>query len=221
MNRLFVLLLTIFISISLVKSQELTVNAEADIVSYYIWRGLYVGPASVQPGISLSSGGFTLGVWGSSSFNASWREFDLFASYSIGNFNFLITDYFLPHDLPAIEKISYFDFSKHVVEATLGFSLGESVPLSFVWNTNFLGDDDYSSYFEASYSIPTSFVDIDLILGATPAAGYYSDGFAVVVTAIKATKEISLSDSFSIPVYTQAVLNPDSKDVFLLFGMKF
>ncbi|MFA6852935.1 MAG: hypothetical protein WCR41_01275, partial [Bacteroidales bacterium] len=83
------------------------------------------------------------------------------------------------------------------------------------------GDDDYSSYFEASYSIPTSFVDIDLILGATPAAGYYSDGFAVVVTAIKATKEISLSDSFSIPVYTQAVLNPDSKDVFLLFGMKF
>lgn len=92
MNRLFVLLLTIFISISLVKSQELTVNAEADIVSSYIWRGLYVGPASVQPGISLSSGGFTLGVWGSSSFNASWREFDLFASYSIGNFNFLITD---------------------------------------------------------------------------------------------------------------------------------
>lgn len=221
MNRLFVLLLTIFISISLVKSQELTVNAEADIVSSYIWRGLYVGPASVQPGISLSSGGFTLGVWGSSSFNASWREFDLFASYSIGNFNFLITDYFLPHDLPAIEKISYFDFSKHVVEATLGFSLGESVPLSFVWNTNFIGDDDYSSYFEASYSIPTSFVDIDLILGATPAAGYYSDGFAVVVTAFKATKEISVSDSFSIPVYTQAVLNPDSKDVFLLFGMKF
>ena len=55
MNRLFVLLLTIFISISLVKSQELTVNAEADIVSSYIWRGLYVGPASVQPGISLSS----------------------------------------------------------------------------------------------------------------------------------------------------------------------
>src|SRR5690606_40094791 len=85
----------------------------------------------------------------------------------------------------------------------------------------FIGDDDYSSYFEASYSIPTSFVDIDLILGATPAAGYYSDGFAVVVTAIKATKEISVSDSFSIPVYTQAVLNPDSKDVFLLFGMKF
>jgi hypothetical protein len=40
MNRLLVLLLTIFISISLVKSQELTVNAEADIVSSYIWRGL-------------------------------------------------------------------------------------------------------------------------------------------------------------------------------------
>jgi hypothetical protein len=221
MIRLVVLLLSVFISVSAVKSQEVTVDAGADIVSSYVWRGLYVGPASVQPSISLSSGGFTLGVWGSSSFNATWREFDLFAGYSIGNFNFLITDYFLPHDLPDGEKISYFDFSEHVVEATLGFSLGESVPLSFVWNTNFIGDDDYSSYFEASYSIPTSFVDIDLIVGATPSAGFYSDGFALVVTAIKASKEISINDTFSIPVYTQAILNPDSKDVFLVFGMKF
>lgn len=221
MIRLVVLLLSISTSISAVKSQEVIVIAEADIVSSYVWRGLYVGPASVQPSISLSSGGFTLGVWGSSSFNATWREFDLFAGYSIGNFNFLMTDYFLPHDFPDGEKISYFDFSEHVVEATLGFSLGESVPLSFVWNTNFIGDDDYSSYFEASYSIPTSFVDIDLIVGATPSAGFYSDGFALVVTAIKASKEISTNDTFSIPVYTQAILNPDSKDVFLVFGMKF
>ena len=189
-------------------------------MSSYIWRGLYVGPASIQPGISLSAGDFTVGVWGSSSFNGTWREFDLYAKYSIGNFSLLLTDYFLPHDLPDGEKISYFDYSEHVVEATLGYTFGESFPLSLVWNTNFIGDEDYSTYFEASYSIPTSFATIDLIIGATPKAGFYSDGLAIVVTSIKASKEIVINDNFSLPVYTQAILNPDSRDVFLVFGMK-
>src|SRR5690554_7019884 len=85
MTKLFIVLLSITVSICTVKSQELTVKAEADIVSSYIWRGLYVGPASIQPSISLSSGDFTFGIWGSSSFNSTWREFDLYASYSIGD----------------------------------------------------------------------------------------------------------------------------------------
>lgn len=220
MKKLFIILFFISVYLSAVRSQEVVVKAEADFVSSYIWRGLYVGPASIQPGISLSAGDFTVGVWGSSSFNGTWREFDLYAKYSIGNLSILLTDYFLPHDLPDGEKISYFDYSEHVVEATLGYTFGESFPLSLVWNTNFIGDDDYSTYFEASYSIPTSFATIDLIIGATPKAGFYSDGFAVVVTSIKASKEIVINDKFSLPVYTQAILNPDSRDVFLVFGMK-
>lgn len=220
MKKLFIVLFFISVSISAARSQELAVKAEADFVSSYIWRGLYVGPASIQPGISLSAGDFTVGVWGSSSFNGTWREFDLYAKYSIGNFSLLLTDYFLPHDLPDGEKISYFDYSEHVVEATLGYTFGESFPLSLVWNTNFIGDEDYSTYFEASYSIPTSFANIDLIIGATPKAGFYSDGLAIVVTSIKASKEIVINDNFSLPVYTQAILNPDSRDVFLVFGMK-
>lgn len=220
MKKLFIILFFISVSLSAVRSQEVVVKAEADFVSSYIWRGLYVGPASIQPGISLSAGDFTVGVWGSSSFNGTWREFDLYAKYSIGNLSILLTDYFLPHDLPDGEKISYFDYSEHVVEATLGYTFGESFPLSLVWNTNFIGDDDYSTYFEASYSIPTSFANIDLIIGATPKAGFYSDGFAVVVTSIKASKEIVINDKFSLPVYTQAILNPDSRDVFIVFGMK-
>lgn len=85
MIKLFIVLFSLVISLGTVKSQGLTVKAEADFVSAYIWRGLYVGPASIQPGISLSANGLTLGVWGSSSFNSSWREFDLYARYSIGN----------------------------------------------------------------------------------------------------------------------------------------
>lgn len=219
--KLFIVLFSVLNVVSGIKAQEVTVSAGADIVSSYIWRGLYCGPASVQPGISLSAGNFSLGAWGSTSFNSSWRELDLYAGYSLGNFSVLVTDYFFPRDLPAGEGSSYFDYSEHVFEATLGYSFGESLPLSLAWNTNFAGDDDHSSYFEASYSIPVGSVNLDLILGGTPWAGAYSDGFALINASVKASKEISITDSYSLPVFTQAILNPNTKDVFLVFGVSF
>lgn len=220
--KLFIVLLALSNAASGIKAQEVTVSAGADIVSSYIWRGLYCGPASVQPGISLSAGNFSVGAWGSTSFESSWREFDLYAGYSIGNFSVLVTDYFFPHDLHADGSSDYFDYSEHVFEATLGYSFGGSFPLSLAWNTNFAGDDDYSSYFEASYTLNAGGVDVDLILGATPWSGAYSkNGFALINASVKASKEIAFTDSFSLPVFTQAILNPDTKDVFLVFGVSF
>ncbi|MCE5205357.1 MAG: hypothetical protein LLF80_04525 [Porphyromonadaceae bacterium] len=204
-----------------IRAQDVSVAARADIVSSYIWRGLYVGPASAQPSISLSAGDFRLGIWGSSSFEGAWREFDLYAGYFIGNFSVLVTDYFFPRDLPDGAGSSYFKLSEHLFEGTLGYSLGESLPLSLAWNTNFAGDDDYSSYFEAGYAIQAGDITLDLTLGATSWAGIYSDGFALINASIKASKEIAITDTFSLPVFTQAVLNPDTKDVFVVFGVSF
>jgi len=219
--ELFIVLFAVSSAVSGIKGQEMTVSAGTDIVSSYIWRGQYCGPASVQPGISLSASNFSLGAWGSTSFDSSWREFDLYAGYSIGNFSILVTDYFFPRNLPEGEDNGYFDYSDHVFEATLGYSFGESFPLSLAWNTNFAGDDDYSSYFEAAYGITAGSVSIDFILGGTPWGSSYSNGFALINASVKASKEITITDSFSLPIFIQAIVNPDTKDVFLVFGMSF
>lgn len=81
--KLFFVLIAVLGTANGVKGQEVAVSAGADIVSSYIWRGQYCGPAAVQPGISLSAGNFSVGAWGSTSFESSWREFDLYAGYSI------------------------------------------------------------------------------------------------------------------------------------------
>lgn len=219
--ELFIILFAVSNVTSGVKAQEVSVSAGADLVSSYIWRGLYAGPASAQPGISLSAGNFSVGAWGSTSLESSWREFDLYAGYSVGNFSVLVTDYFFPRDLPAGAGSGYFDYSEHVFEATLGYSFGELLPLSLAWNTNFAGDDNYSSYFEAGYTLPVGEVNVDLILGATSWKGAYSNGFALINASVKASKEITITDSFSLPVFTQAIMNPDTKDIFLVFGMSF
>lgn len=219
--KLFALLMVISAMMTGVKSQEVGISAGADIVSSYIWRGTYCGPAAIQPGISLSAGNFSIGAWGSTSFQSSWREFDLYVGYSIGNFSLLVTDYYFPRDLPDGVDNGYFDYSDHVFEGTLAYSFGEKVPLSLAWNTNFAGDDDYSSYIEASYSVPVKGVNVDLTLGATPWEGAYSDGFALINASIKASKEIKITDSYSLPVFTQLTVNPDTEDVYLVFGVNF
>jgi hypothetical protein len=220
-TKMFVVLLVALSVAGGIKAQKVSVSAGADIVSSNIWRGLYCGPASVQPGVSLSAGSFSVGMWGSTSFESSWREFDLYAGYSIGNFSVLVTDYFFPRNLPNGADSGYFDYSEHVFEATLSYSFGKSLPLSLAWNTNFAGDDDYSGYFEAAYSIPTEEVNVELILGAAPWKGIYSDKFALVNAGVKASKEIAVTGSRSLPVFTRATVNPNTKDVFLVFGMSF
>jgi hypothetical protein len=203
------------------RAQEVAVSAGAGIVSSYIWRGQYCGPASVQPGIALSAGRFSVGAWGSTGFESRWREFDLYAGYSIGNFSVLVTDYFFPRNLPEGEDNGYFDYSEHVFEATVSASFGRSRPLSLLWSTNFAGDRHYSGYFEATYSIPVGGVTVALIAGVAPWKGIYSDHFAWVDAGIQASKEIALTGSFSLPLFTRATVNPDTKDVFLVFGVNF
>lgn len=218
--KLFFVLTALLCAANGIKGQEVTVTAGADIVSSYVWRGTDCGPAAIQPGGSLSAGNFSIGAWGSTSFKNEWREFDLYVGYSIGNFSLLVTDYFFPRDLPDGQDNGYFDYSDHVFEGTLAYSFGD-VPLSLAWNTNFAGDDDYSSYIEVGYSVPVKDVSVDFILGATPWEGSYSDGFAFINASIKASKEIKITDSFSLPAFTQLTVNPDTEDVFLVFGVSF
>lgn len=219
--KLWVIMVALTYTVGEIKAQQVSLSVGADFVSSYIWRGLYSGPASVQPGISLTAGNILVGVWGSTGFDSSSREFDLFASYTFRNVSLKMTDYFFPRDIQTGEDGGYFDFSVHVIEATLGYSFGSVLPLSLAWNTNLVGDDNNSTYIEANYSLPLQGVNLDFALGATPWKGAYSNGAAVVNLAIKASKRIAITPTFSLPVFTQVVLNPDSENVYFVFGLSF
>ena len=45
------------------------------------------------------------------------------------------------------------------------------------------------------------------------------DGFALCTIALKASKEIKITDSFSLPVFAQAIIAPNQDNVFLVFGL--
>lgn len=200
---------------------QVEVSAGADFVSSYVWRGQDCGPAAFQPGISVSFAGFSLGAWGSTSLLGTHKEFDLLLGYEISGFSIGITDYFFPVG-------DYFDYKKHQFEANLAYTISESLPLSFAWNTIFAGDDKnaenksrFSSYAEIGYSLPVKSVTLDFAVGITPWDSMYSDGFAVTNISITGSRAIPITENYEIPLFAQVVLNPDQKDVHFIFGIGF
>ena len=200
-----------------------------DVVSSYIWRGQDLGDVSLQPTLGIGYKGLSLTAWGSVGLSdpSDTKEFDLTLGYTIGGFNIGITDYWFNGGLDPENRYFKYDAhgTNHVFEANVGYDFG---PASLQWFTNFAGNDGmnndgkraYSSYVELAVPFKLATVDWTATAGAVPFATdfYGTDGFAVTNLALKATKEIKVSESFSVPVFGQVIANPCSQKAYLVIG---
>lgn len=219
-------------SASTVKAQDkVEASVGADLVSGYIWRGQDLGDVSIQPGASLSYKGLSLSAWGSVGFDgADAKEFDLTLSYTYGGFSIGVTDYWFDRDSEGLPT-RYSNYKdSHTFEVALGYDFG---PLAVNWYTNFAGsvgmnedgDDAYASYLSVSAPFTLGGIDWSAEVGATPWANDfyngYSDGFKVSSVSIRASKEIKITDSFSLPLWAQGIWNPTTKGAYFVAGISF
>ena len=211
------------------EKEKVETTIAADVVSQYVWRGLEAGSVSLQPTLGIGFKGLSLSAWGSVGLTdpADTKEFDLTLSYTAGGFNIGITDYWF--SAGGDPEGRYFMYeannTNHVFEANIGYDFGVA---SIQWFTNFAGNDGlnkdgkraYSSYVEATVPFTLATVDWSATAGAVPFATdfYGTTGFAVTNLSLKATKDIKVTDSFSIPVFGQVVANPCSQKAYLVFG---
>ena len=229
MKKRFVLAMMLVASATAIAQDEIETTISGDIVSSYIWRGQDLGSAAVQPTLGVGYKGLSLTAWGSYGLvnTADTKEFDLTLAYTTGGFNIGITDYWFSAGLDPDARYFKYDAhgTNHVFEANIGYDFG---PLSLQWFTNFAGNDGlnkdgkraYSSYVEVAVPFRLATVDWTATAGVVPWAttSYGTSGFAVTNLALKATKEIKVTDTFSIPVFGQVVGNPCSQKAYLVFG---
>jgi len=206
---------------------DIETTISADVVSQYIWRGEDCGSVSLQPTLGIGYKGLSLTAWGSVGLSepADNKEFDLTASYAIGNLNIGITDYWFNDPE---ERYFLYDAHRtsHVFEANIGYDFGVA---SVQWYTNFAGNDGvnkdgkraYSSYAEVVVPFKFASVDWTATAGAAPfATDYYgTNGFAVTDLSLRAMKDIKVTESFSIPVFAQVAANPCTQKAYLVFGL--
>ena len=69
-----------------IAGEDVSVSVSVDYVSEYVFRGVSFARGAVQPGIEISKGGFTAGVWTSAAIGeasaAAGDEIDVYAGYS-------------------------------------------------------------------------------------------------------------------------------------------
>lgn len=230
MKKIFVLGMIALFGASAIKAQdEVEATISADVVNQYVWRGQELGNSAFQPTLGIAYKGLSLSAWGSTGLTeaADTKEFDLTLSYTIGGFNIGVTDYWFNAGLDPQNRYFKYDAhsTNHVFEANIGYDFGVA---SVQWYTNFAGNDGvnkdgdraYSSYFEVSAPFKLASCDWTATAGAVPYATdfYGTNGFAVVNLALRATKDIKVTDSFSIPVFAEVMGNPCSQKAFLSFG---
>jgi uncharacterized protein (TIGR02001 family) len=188
----------------------------ADFYSNYIWRGTKYGGPSIQPSVTFSTGGLTLGVWGS--FDASgYMETDPYITYEFPfGLSLGFSDYYYP-GLPLFEVSD--TAGSHAFEVNAGFSKGGlSLSANCILNeAGGAGSDGGDLYFQAGYE----FKFFNIFIGA--GNGWHtSDGdFAFCNIGLAATREIRVTDSFSIPVIGQVILNPEKEQLFVVVGFSF
>lgn len=200
---------------------------QADVVSQYLWRGQELGQVSLQPSLGLSYKGLSLTAWGSVGLSepGDTKELDLTLAYSVGGFNIGVTDYWF--NSPNERYFCYEAHStSHVFEANVGYDFG---PVGVQWYTNFAGNDGagnggsraYSSYVEVSAPFRLAGCDWSAAVGAVPyATDFYSsaDGFAVTNVSLKASKDISVTERFAIPLFAGLAVNPSTENTYLYCG---
>ncbi len=211
------------------QDKDFCATISADVVNQYIWRGLDVGNASIQPSLGLGWKGLSLTAWGSVGITeaSDTKELDLTLSYATGGFNIGITDYWFNTGQDPRNRYFKYDShgTNHVFEVNVGYDFGVA---SLQWYTNFAGNDGvnkdgkraYSSYVEAAVPFSLAGADWSAVVGAVPYAttSYSTTGFAVTNVSLKATKNIRVTDTFSVPIFGQVVANPCSQKAYLVLG---
>jgi hypothetical protein len=227
------LMLTVTTILSANDTTKVDLTVGADLVSHYVWRGMLLGNTpAVQPSMGVSLGGFTLGSWASYSISPSaFQEVDLCLSYTKGFFTIGVNDYYNPNDSLGISN-DYFNYGKstslHSFEPFITLSEIAGTPFSataalFVYGNDRdeLGKNLYSSYFELSYATNVKDMGLKFFCGTTFNKGYYAEKAALVNLGATISKELEITENFIIPSSGSFIINPDTKNIFLVFSVTF
>ena len=223
MKKIVIFAMGLVLSSTTHAQENIETTISGDFVSSYIWRGQDLGSAAVQPTLGVGYKGMSLTAWGSYGLANpdDVKEFDLTLGYAVGGFNIGVTDYWFNAGLDPDGRYFKYDAhsTNHLFEANIGYDFGFA---SLQWFTNFAGNDGvnkdgkraYSSYVEANVPFSLAGVDWTATVGAVPG----TTGFAVTNLSLRATKEIKVTDKFSIPIFGQVTGNPCAQKAYLVLG---
>ncbi len=202
-------------------------SVDLDIKSRYIWRGADFGNSpSIQPELSYALGGLEVGFWAAYATNGDpeGTEVDLWASYThetdAGSFSVYATDYTFPvHHTGMIGAETWLDSDAHFIELGLGYAGTDALPISVFAGMFVHNDNDNSVYIELGYDADP----VGFFLGFTPfeSEAYGTSGAGIINLGITGTRELIITDNFSLGLSSSLIVNPYAENAHMLVGISF
>jgi hypothetical protein len=170
----------------------------------------------LQPSIKFSTGGFSVGVWGSFDVNG-YAEADPYVSYSFPfGLSLGLTDYYFP-GLPFFE--TSVASGSHAFEINSGYTTGGlSLNANYILNeAGGVASAGGDMYFQAGYA----FKSFSLFAGAGNGWHTSNGEFNLCNVGIGTSKTIEVTEKFSIPVSGQVILNPEREQLYMVVAFSF
>ncbi|PCI35113.1 MAG: hypothetical protein COB60_04395 [Flavobacteriaceae bacterium] len=219
-NKYYVSLLLIILMFNSSFAQEsakVNVDFGADLASRYVWRGLeFSDSPAIQPYLEFSYKNLTLGAWASYETGGQvvGQEFDIYASYALGDFSIDFTDYSFPVDGMTD---NYFQMKTHIGEIMIGYNNTDKFPLTVKAGANIYNDDQNSVYTEIGLPFKIKNIDLNVFAGAGNEQYTTDQEFKVMNFGLSASKQVTITPKFSMNTTASIIFNPDTSDAYFVF----
>ncbi|MEL6140129.1 MAG: TorF family putative porin [Bacteroidota bacterium] len=216
------------------KSEEkskITVNARATFVSRFIWRGLELGDQPhFQPEVTFGWNNFFVGAWASHAlspvaFDESIPGYKEVIPYIGYTFNFTSSSsldvLIMDHYNPNFQNFGDWDDEGrggNTIELRTILKAGN---FDFLGSVNLYNDTEHSAYLEFGYNfkLPNDF-NVRPLVSLTPMESPFNgtDDFAFTQVGVITSKDIKITDHFTVPVKVDFIVNPELDKFYTAFG---
>jgi len=223
---------------------DVSVSTSVDFYNRYVWRGMDIATTpSIQPTVALDCGGLEFGIWGAYTLSnqaSESDEIDFWLSYTATlnggvSITGIATDYYYPN-----HGIRFFNFNNydatiddtvsdpgaHLIELGLSVSGPEAFPATVAGYINVYNDAGSNTYFQVDYPVTVNETALNLFCGVAGGSkdnpGYYgTDNLQAINMGVTASREIAVSESFSMPLNVSFIVNPKEEMSYLVVGLSF
>lgn len=210
----------------------ITTEFSVELNSAYVWRGIYNNTKpNIQPSFDVKYKNFTLGLFGSSNLDNTYREFDYSISYEQYGFTLALSDYFYDFSKSFSD---YSENSPHLIDLTLEYESGEKHVFGALASCLLYGDDkyrfyaasdkntqNYSTYLQTSYTLCKTDQSYTFLIGGTTHNGMYSSDINISNIGFEFKKELQLTSKYNCIPKFGIWINPSSNNLLFCCGVQF
>jgi hypothetical protein len=144
----------------------------------------------------------------------------------------IVTDYYYPN--AGIELSNFNDADDedgpgaHLIEIGASFTGPDEFPITFSAFVNVHNEEGNNTYFQLDYPCELGDVDLNFFAGGTGGSDdnpyyygsemYPADEFTIINVGLTVTKEIAISNKFSLPVFGSFIVNPSPEIAYMVVG---